>query len=896
MRALNPNVSKLTTVKEDDSSNRLAQPKLRSVNSRRTILPSTASSAARSSSAPIATAPPTSSTLTSKPRPSSRQSAVPNSTLTPANSSNNNNNNNNTTTTSRKPGALKQPAPSADSQRQQRASTPSTTSRPPVITTTVTRNPRLAAAAAAAKAKANRPAPLNLSSAPSRRTSASESSPAVVLSPASSVSTSSRASISSHATTTPALRSRDQHAPQMTQHSSISKPGRMPLDRSSGTNSNGTPRMPTLSATGVRGSSSRTPLTPKIASKASPAAPAPASARTPLARTQARPTIAGSVANGSSRTTAQPDDDVPSLISSNITPRSGKRQNRVDSTSTTPNGTPNPERNSDTWDHDGRSGLGLPSSPLHGDFPKRAQVTFNSIPAEARGQPRQAAQNDPDAKFFYASDAKGTQHHQQAPSVSRPVLAKAPTFFHANGSAVDNKAHQQPPASPASPAMTHNSSQDSLSGKFMYANGLPEIPTSHPGRTSRPGSMVSTTSRTAPTSRPRPGSQEISIGQRPMSPGKPGQQPSSAQARSNNLPSLATNRPQAASPPQLGPSPAMLRRSSTTTSRKSHSRSSSMVSGSLVKGEPSRNSWISSGPASPSIDAALNPPPLTLASIIQAAEDFADPDESMSTVDDDKSETNSGVQSPTKSTHEAEPVNDLVANARRERKVQDLQITNASLEAINRTLERQLRKQTAELRRFKRLSRAGRLSMMPVETTEAASETGSANGGDEQEVLSDLSEGEEPADEPVEDDSLTDDDTEEDDQDLSASMLEEKDEMYGRKDEKRLQNDLTKHQQLLIDSQKINQSIKRCMDWTEELIKEGRRALEYNVKASEVEIPGPRVLIPDDEDEDTTQTSISFDFDPDDTINLEEEAMGPNAPITPRLAGWNPDADPMERA
>ncbi|KAK8016731.1 hypothetical protein PG993_014920 [Apiospora rasikravindrae] len=886
MRALNPNVSKLTTVKEDDASNRLAQPKLRSVSSRRTIVPSTASSS-RSSSAPIATtAPATSSISTSKPRPSSRQSAVSNSTLTAAN----NNNNNTTTTTSRKPGALKPQAPLADSQRPQRATTSTTTSRPPVITTTVTRNPRLAAAAAAAKAKATRPAPLNLSSAPSKKPSAPESSPAVVLSPASTVSTSSRASTSSHATTTPALRSRDQHAPQMTQHSSISKPGRMPLDRSSGTNSNGTPRMPTLSATGARGSTSRAPLTPKIASKAPQAAPAPASARTPLARTQARPTIAGSVANGSSRTTTQPDDDASSFLGSNITPRSAKRQNRVESASTTPNGTPNPERNSGTWDHDTRSGLGLPSSPLHGELPKRASVTFNSMPAEARGQPRQAAQNDPDAKFFYASDAKGTQHHQQAPPVSRPVLAKAPTFFHANGSAVDNKAHQQPPSSPASPAMTHNSSQDSLSGKFMYANGMPEIPTSHPGRTSRPGSMVSTTSRTAPTSRPRPGSQEISIGQRPMSPNKSGPQPSATQARNNN------NRPQAASPPQLGPSPAMLRRSSTTTSRKSHSRSSSMVSGSLVKGEPSRNSWISSGPASPSIDAALNPPPLTLASIIQAAEDFDDPDESMSTADDDKSETNSGVQSPTKSTHEAEPVNDLVANARRERKVQDLQITNASLEAINRTLERQLRKQTAELRRFKRLSRAGRLSMMPVESTEAASETASTNGGDEQEVLSDLSEGEEPADEPVEDDSLTDDDTEEDDQDLSASMLEEKDEMYGRKDEKRLQNDLTKHQQLLIDSQKINQSIKRCMDWTEELIKEGRRALEYNVKPSEVEIPGPRVLIPDDEDEDTTQTSISFDFDPDDTINLEEEATGPNAPITPRLAGWNPDANPMERA
>ncbi|KAK8122853.1 hypothetical protein PG984_011523 [Apiospora sp. TS-2023a] len=887
MRALNPNVSKLTTVKEDDNNNRLAQPKLRTVSSRRSIIPSTASSSSRSVSAPTATSAATaSSTLTSKPRPSSRQSAVSSSTITATNNNN---------TTSRKPGALKQQPPSSsDPQRPQRTSASTATSRPPVITTTVTRNPRLAAAAST-RTPAPRPAPLNLSSAQAR-SSAPERSPAVVLSPASTTSNSSRTSTSSHATTTSVLRSRDQYAPQMTQHSSISKPGRMPLDRPSGTNSNGTARMPTLSAGTARASNvGRVPLTPKIASKAPSTSSVPAKARTPLARTQPRPPIAGTVANGlSARTTTQPEEEAPSLLSSNITPRSGKRQTRVNSASTTPNGTPNPERSADGWDYDTRSGLGVPSSPLRGEFSKRSSVTFNSIPNEAKAQLRQ---DDPDAKFFYASDAKGSKHHQQAPPVSRPVLAKAPTFFHANGSAVDNNNNKTNHAPPGSPAMTHTSSQDSLSGKFMYANGMPELPKSHPGGSSRPSSVISTTSRTTATSRPRPGSQEISTTQRPMSPIRSVQQPTSAPARNSNFASSATNRPQAASPPVLGPSPAMLRRSSTVNSRKSHSRSSSMVSGSLVMGEPSRHSWISSGPASPSIDAALNPPPLTLASIIQAAEDLGDdPDETLSTVDDDQSETHSGVQSPTKSTHEAEPISDLVANARRERKVQDLQITNASLEAINRTLERELRKQTAELRRFKRLSRAGRLSLMPVETTKAPSETGSVNGGDEQEVLSDLSEGEEPEDKPEEGDSLEDDDddTASDDGDLSASMLEEKDEKYGRKDEKRLALDLTKHQQLLIDSQKINQSIKRCMDWTEELIKEGRKALEYSVRPHEVEIPGPRVLIPDeDEDEDTTQTS--FSFDPEDTIDLEEEAMGPNAPITPRLAGWNPEPNPMER-
>ncbi len=66
-----------------------------------------------------------------------------------------------------------------------------------------------------------------------------------------------------------------------------------------------------------------------------------------------------------------------------------------------------------------------------------------------------------------------------------------------------------------------------------------------------------------------------------------------------------------------------------------------------------------------------------------------------------------------------------------------------------------------------------------------------------------------------------------------------------RGDERRLQLDLSKHQQLLVDSQKINQSLKRCLGWTEELIKEGKRALAYHVRPSDVELGG-RVLAPEE--------------------------------------------------
>jgi hypothetical protein len=46
--------------------------------------------------------------------------------------------------------------------------------------------------------------------------------------------------------------------------------------------------------------------------------------------------------------------------------------------------------------------------------------------------------------------------------------------------------------------------------------------------------------------------------------------------------------------------------------------------------------------------------------------------------------------------------------------VLDLEISNSSLLAINRTLEREMRKQSAELRRFRRLSRSGRLSIRTI--------------------------------------------------------------------------------------------------------------------------------------------------------------------------------------
>jgi hypothetical protein len=186
----------------------------------------------------------------------------------------------------------------------------------------------------------------------------------------------------------------------------------------------------------------------------------------------------------------------------------------------------------------------------------------------------------------------------------------------------------------------------------------------------------------------------------------------------------------------------------------------------------------------------------------------------------------------------SEGPSEAALNARTERKIMDLEISNSSLLAINRTLEREMRKQNAELRRFRRLSRSGRISMAPsnrsfsgaaLSTTSEMDEDASELSMRSQDDMSDISD----------EDSLADDGV------ASPGSLAEHDAKHRAQDEKRFMLDLARHQELLADSQKMNQSLKRCLGWTEELIKEGQRALEYNVHVQDVELGG-RVLAPEE--------------------------------------------------
>ncbi|KAI1812954.1 hypothetical protein GGS20DRAFT_586972 [Poronia punctata] len=625
---------------------------------------------------------------------------------------------------------------------------------------------------------------------------------------------------------------------------------------SSSTTTNTTirPQMPSLSATAARGIN-RPPLTPKIASASRPSQPQPKTPsltaatasvpkRTPQNQQQLRPS-ASVTSNTATSNRGLYDDSTIAFsphLNSNITPRSGSRQSRVDSANSTPNGTPNTER-LESWEYK----ASLPfSSPLsQGDMPKKPVVTFNAVSPERR--------SSRESKFFHASDIKPTA---RPTSASKSVPSKGPTFFYANGNDLapdkSNKdAGVSPPRSPSVPQ-----GQDNTIGRRP------------PPRSYQSGPTVSTTSK-APTVAVIPAfsAARSAVGpQRPASPTKPYKRYSGNGIAPQSTPATHAQ----VTPPPLGPSPAGLRRPGATTPRSSgHSRSGSLVQadGSLDGLRP----LASPVPILPPAETfpPTGPAPLTLASIIQAAEEIEE--QEITPLEDDEP----GLQSPTKSAvSSTDPLTELIANARRERKVQDLQIRNASLEAINRTLERQLRKQAQELRRFRRLSRSGRLS---VGSTFSTSELGSESLG-----LSDL--GEEDPDLGIENDSLSDSDSAS--CDLSPGTLEEQDAKHRQKDEDRLNLDLSKHQQILADSQRINQSIKRCLDWTEDLIRDGKKALEYKVNASDVHLGG-RVLDPLDEEEEYTK--LAFVHEPITTDdNLEQsiesaDALGPSA-------GWGTQA------
>ncbi|KAI6782305.1 uncharacterized protein J7T54_008391 [Emericellopsis cladophorae] len=548
------------------------------------------------------------------------------------------------------------------------------------------------------------------------------------------------------------------------------------------------PRQPQLSAAAAR-AANRPPVTAKVATT-TPKPSSSVGAQYPYSQ---QPHAATSPLPSGRRA-----QDGPALGLANITPRTGTRQVRVESANSTPSGTPNPDKGLDGWEHIGSR------TPLNGSM-----VDGN------RGQ----AQTDQDNKFFYASDASRPvsqssigQAQQQPPPPPQqqraaPVLQKAASFFYANGSSAEAKR-----------TTTH---VDQILLRKRDARYALEASAANVGIwVDRVNELEDGGAKARHWQFGARACAHVHV--KTHVAGQAGHGIAICRFITRKcVASWACDQTWSGIASVIG--------------------SSVPTSDQLVLPKyPARapQSPEATSVASPPLSPGLVRPAMSMASLLQAAGELEKEDEVSGS-----EHTPPEVSSPTKSTPSGDPISELVANARRERKVQDLEITNASLEAINRTLERQLRKQTAEIRRYRRLSRAGRLSAPSSRVASAALTEPPIEMSDVSEEESDS----EAQDSFHESDLSTDDET-----GSQAEPMSPNAKMAARRkrDEMRLQLDLTKHQELLIDSQKINQSIKRCMDWTEVLIKEGQKALAYHVRVSDVELGGKVLAPPDEEDED----------------------------------------------
>ena len=433
---------------------------------------------------------------------------------------------------------------------------------------------------------------------------------------------------------------------------------------------------------------------------------------------------------------------------------------------------------------------------------------------------------DTSSLFFHADDAKAAAPEPQ------PMQKRAPVFFYANGKQ-DEAPRKQAFSSP--PLSSLGKSQ--AEGKFFHADLLTEPKDRTPVLTPPP---VTASPELLPP-------HNSTLGPRAPSPTKEWSHLSYRKGASQVIrPALITRNSALPGIPGSG-----------TPDVPDRSRRRSSVISSVARQGHHKSASLSSIDSMTELRKSVNDPSIMTPSPLPTDKrQFSNMSlcESVTSIPSPLVTSFSGLPSPTplSPTRGAdgqtalEHMNELAANARRERKVLDLEISNSSLLAINRSLEKEVRKQKAELRRLRRISRAG---LSTSDATGLSIETFSATAGHTAD-LSDMSEEEEEPEEPDESsDSSVDEST------LDAEAQAEREEAQRLRDEKRLQLDLSKHRELLLDSQKMNQSLKKCLGWTEQLIKDGQKALDHKVHVSDVNLGG-RVLIHED-DHDATKTEES---------------------------------------
>lgn len=542
------------------------------------------------------------------------------------------------------------------------------------------------------------------------------------------------------------------------------------------------PFTPTLSSAFHRtNKSNKSPLTPKLAS------PSPGDS---VPRRLAHPDHAYSTPT-KDEISAVP----PTFLSTNVTPRSGSRNTRRDAAFSSPTNTP-PALSPQTPYSQPEVGLGLHGarrterSPARGVKPEQNRsLRAKTLTAEGQQVSRTKSSTDLGSgspMFFHASDARSNNSSEG--DVSRPrqgqaqtqgKMSPASTFVYANG-------YQERQLSTEEAYTTSSGAKRRSGGLPRAAPTRPAAPLSPRLKSPRSSDAISPSDDAHSQPSPNPDMGLENIMQRFGSP-----------------PSAVPDKPQ---PPLSKPS--SIDSSGNPTSPKEGLRASPLiVSSNFGDGAPPTMS---------------EPIPTIRPRIFSNGSSVStDPHLSMP-MSPGKSEAGGG---------------EGALNSRTERKILDLEISNSSLLAINRTLEREMRKQNAELRRYKRLSRSGRLSMAP--STRSVSGTALSTTSELEEGVSEMSSMRDEMSDFSDEDSVPDEGV------LSPDSLAEHDAKHRAHDEKRFMLDLAGHQEVLVDSQKMNQSLKRCLGWTEELIKEGQKALEYDVHVQDVELGG-RVLSPEE--------------------------------------------------
>ena len=531
---------------------------------------------------------------------------------------------------------------------------------------------------------------------------------------------------------------------------------------------------------------------------------------------------------------------VKTLLCSNITPRSNSRKSRAETASPSWIGTPNGATNSrpapvynediKTGDIQATSGLGLRISPS-GRPSRRNSINSDGFGSSISSRTDPVKRNGPESapKFFHADDIRQAVPSRPPSEQSLPQDG-LPEYIEPDKGSFPNGRISSPSA---------NATSNEQRAKLFYAsdpNEFRNLPSKAVnGSSSNRPQLQTIYSSNLASSPPRPSSPLKEEIKRKSSISQP------SPRRHTRLTSSGGS--DIRSPEAVSVGKADLSRRSSLNSPRNF-RNSSRTRPSSVSIDRTDLSQGSS--PIPSNDGPMNR--LRSPSVTEQYDTFSPRDNPRNASREiPERQLSSQTPSPPKNTasghSKIDQINDLAANARRERKVLDLEISNSSLLAINRTLEREMGKQSAELRKFRRLSRSGRIPIAPSSRSTsrkmlALSEADTTIDSDD---LVSSSDDENPLHSFPSDNSST----------SSGSLAASPTLRAARarfQDLERPGLDLAAHRTLLSDSRKLNVSIRRCLAQSELLLSSGRRALECNKRPPEEENLGARVLTPDEID------------------------------------------------